>query len=275
MKYIKRIIINIRIFYNCTLLSIRKLLTGNNNKIIVHLYTLCWNEEKLLPFFLDYYTDFVDRIIMFDNYSTDDSEKIIKSYKNTKIIKYDSDNKINDILYLKIKNNAWKKSRGKADFVIVCDIDEFLYSENLLQNLKQLKKSSYTLIKPFGFQMMSESFPEYSKGIKLTDLIKTGYPDNKWLSKSILFDPNSLIEINYFPGCHECAPIGKVNFNHSDSFKFLHYKYLGFEYQIQRLRDMGTRLSEINIEKGWGTYYLENTTMEGLKELLKQTSAVI
>ena len=45
----------------------------------------------------------------------------------TEVIPYSTGGKINDFKYLEIKNNAWKKSRGKADWVIVVDMDEFLY----------------------------------------------------------------------------------------------------------------------------------------------------
>jgi len=33
--------------------------------------TQCKNEEKILPFFLDYYTSFCDEIIIFDGNSAD------------------------------------------------------------------------------------------------------------------------------------------------------------------------------------------------------------
>jgi hypothetical protein len=275
MRLINKILDTFRIKYYCFELFARSLLTIRKDKLIIHVYTLCWNEEKLLPFFLDYYSDIVDRINIYDNYSTDNSERIMKQYKNVKVFKYNSDNKINDFLYLNIKNNAWKASRGKADFVIVCDTDEFLYSEDLFQTLKYLKKNRHTVIKPFGYQMVSEFLPEYTKDKRITDIVKTGYSDNMWLSKSIIFDPNSIVEINYSPGCHECSPTGNVKFYHADKIKLLHYKYLGFEYQIQRMKNMGSRLSKINIENGWGTYYLENTTIEGLKALMKKTYKVI
>ena len=95
---------------------------------IIHYHAICWNEEVMLPYMFDHYKDFVSYFYIYDNYSNDDTEDIVNKHNHTKIIKYGSKDKLNDEEYLKIKNNVWKISRGKADYVIVCDIDEFSYN---------------------------------------------------------------------------------------------------------------------------------------------------
>ena len=80
------------------------------NKPIVHLYALCYNEEIILPYFLRHYLQFVDHVTIFDNYSTDSSELIAKKHKNVHVEKYDTNNKVNDDVYLLIKNHCWKKT---------------------------------------------------------------------------------------------------------------------------------------------------------------------
>ena len=37
----------------------------------IDLYTISWNERRMLPFFLDYYGAWVDRIVVFDDASDD------------------------------------------------------------------------------------------------------------------------------------------------------------------------------------------------------------
>ncbi len=253
------------------------MLTGKSNKIIVHLYALCWNEEKFLPFFLDYYSSFVNKIVIYDNYSDDNSEKIIRQFKNTEIIKYDSKGEIDDLLYLEIKNNAWKKSRGKADFVIVCDLDEILYAEEIETEISKLIENKYTIIKPFGYSMFNEVLPEFIKGIKITDIIKTGVPDDRWYSKSILFNPNKILEVNYFKGCHNCRPKGKVKFYKSENFKLLHYKFIDIEYVVNRKKSYALRLSKNNIKNNYGNHYLEDekSTISSMKCKLAEAYRVI
>ena len=102
-------------------LRIYKLIKGIKHPI-VHYYALCWNEEKMLPFMFDYYDKFVDQFVIYDNYSTDRSEEIIKAHRNARIIKFKTEGNDN-IAKMNIKNQCWKQSRGKADFVVVCDMD--------------------------------------------------------------------------------------------------------------------------------------------------------
>jgi len=272
----KEIFRKLYILYNSLILRIWKILT-NEKSTVIHLYSICWNEEKMLPFFLDYYSEFVQKITIYDNYSTDRSEQIMKQYKSVKILKYNSDDRINDLLYLKIKNNCWKKSRRKADFVIVCDIDEFLYTNDLDNLIKYLREQKYSIIKPEGFQMVSAHFPNYTKGVKITEQVKTGISENKWLSKSILFNPNKVIEINYLPGAHECHPIGSIRTFNSNLIQLLHYKDLSLEYILQRKEQYSKRLSKVNVEMNLGTYYLDEKkkTEETFNERLQLAKQIL
>ena len=75
----------------------------------IHAYILTYNEEAILPFTLDYYSSFCDKIIVYDNESTDSSDDIFKRYSKVSIVKWKSDT-INELNYLQIKNNAYKNS---------------------------------------------------------------------------------------------------------------------------------------------------------------------
>ena len=104
-------------------------------KPIIHCYFLCYNEENILPHLLRYYSDFCEKVFIMDNMSTDNSHEIIKTFEKAEIIPYNSNNELRDDVYLMLKNNLWKKSRGVADYVIVGDADEFIYHPNLLVTL--------------------------------------------------------------------------------------------------------------------------------------------
>ena len=55
-----------------------------------------YNEEILLPQFLDYYSPQVDTVFLIDNESTDRSRFIACSYPNVVVSSYSSDGKFSD-----------------------------------------------------------------------------------------------------------------------------------------------------------------------------------
>lgn len=227
------------------------------NHPIVHYYGLCWNEEKMLPFMFDYYGQFVDKFTIFDNYSTDQSEKIINSHSNAKIIKFSMNNQINDFVYQDIKNNCWKKSRGKADYVVVCDMDEFVFHPRMKDFLNESMKHHYSFFHPVGYDMFSEVYPSFQSGTYLPFQIDSGYQCDTY-SKCILFDPHRIVEINYWVGAHEARPLGVVKMPHKrEPLKVLHYKNLGLDHVLGRVRLYRDRLSAKNIENECGVEYLK------------------
>ena len=46
----------------------------------IHAHILAFNEEKILPFTLDYYSLICEKIFIYDNMSTDSSDNIYKKY---------------------------------------------------------------------------------------------------------------------------------------------------------------------------------------------------
>lgn len=246
----------IQLLWNMVLhykLKIYKWLHGIHHPI-VHYYALCWNEEKILPFVLDYYGHFVDSFTIYDNHSTDRSRDIISSYQNTQIIEFGKD-EFDDTIHNDIKNNCWKLSRGKADFVVVCDMDEFIYSPDIKASLEQLITQGVTVVQLEGYDMYSEDYPSYSKGHLITDIVKRGIR-SQWFDKCILFDPHAIVEINYKPGAHESHPWGRVKWYRNEDIKLLHYKNIGLEQLLERNRLYVTRLSKENIENNYGSEYL-------------------
>jgi len=221
----------------------------------IEVYTICYNESKFINLFLNYYAQFASKIIIYDNYSTDDTCDKINRFNicPTEIIKYDTGNQIRDDIYLEIKNNCWKNS--KADYVIVCDVDEILYHKDLLIFFKNTK---FNVFKPMGFNMVSDFFP--SEENQIINQVKTGVFDEIF-SKCILFKPKELHEINFGPGCHKCYPSAKSELKLYDSIesdrqlKLLHYKNISFQYRIERNKSFFQRLSEYNQKNNMGFHY--------------------
>jgi glycosyltransferase involved in cell wall biosynthesis len=232
----------------------------------VWVYAVCWNEEDILPYFLRHYSQFCEKIIIYDNHSTDQSQSIIRAYPDTQLRMFDSGNTLRDDIHIRIKNNCWKEALGKADYVVLCDMDEFLYTSHMVQFLQQKQDEGITLFKPMGCTMVSEEFPTWDGMIY--DKIRSGFP-NSTVDKLCLFSPEAIDEINFEPGCHEANPLGRIRLYESKGdLKLLHFHHLGLQYTLARHQRMRKRLSRINCKMGWGTYYLDSD--EAVKKSFKR-----
>lgn len=221
---------------------------------VIHVYTLCYNEQLILPFFLSHYLSFCDHVTIFDNYSDDNSRKIAESFgSRVSIRQFDSDNTFNDQLHLEIKNECWKEARGAADYVIVCDMDEFLYTKDWGKLFNQMLSNNYTIATPRGFDMVAEARPQNGKQIyeQITQGVRATY-----LDKTVLFRPEAIDDINYGAGAHACNPQGNVVWRPDDGgLKLLHYRYFGLPDLLKKYDCYRGRLSEVNRQHGWGCHY--------------------
>ncbi len=208
----------------------------------------------ILPHFLQHYS-FVDRIVVFDNQSDDSSLEILKSTPKVEVRSFDTGGKQHTGKLDRIRNQAWKESKGQADLVIVCDMDEFLYHPNLPDLLEAMKTSGATVLKPQGYEMLGERPPKANE-----DLVAL-YPKGARtysFDKCVLFDPNAIEEIGYQPGSHVCEPKGRVHLFRRPDLFLLHYRHLGEGYVRQRYEACAERSSEFNKRRHLGTHYFES-----------------
>lgn len=221
--------------------------------MIIHIYSLCWNEERMLPYYFRNYDAIADRYFIFDDASTDASLDILAKHPKVEIHRFDKqpDSFVGSAHVF--NNNIWKKSRNMADWVIICNMDEQLYHPDLLGYLKQCRDEGITVIPAEGYQMISDSFPDSDQ--RLCDLITRGMRYKK-MNKFCIFNPDAIEEINYKHGRHYANPVGRVVYPQKRELKLLHYKYLGLDYLITRFAELSSGLRRIDLEKGWGSRYL-------------------
>jgi hypothetical protein len=110
----------------------------------IHLYFINFNDSYYLPFIAKHYA-FCEKIIMFDNYSTDHSVTLANKL-GFEVRSFGKPGELNDQHYLDVKNNCWKESRGKADYVIVCDADEFIWGDYTKLTCSLPKSEGYNMI---------------------------------------------------------------------------------------------------------------------------------
>ena len=203
----------------------------NKEKYSVDVFALCYNEEHILQKFIDHYKDnFNANITFYDNESSDSSTNIMVD-NNCNFVSYYTGGKFDEISQLAIKNQCWKQST--ADFVIVCDVDEFLEVNCNIENC--------TLIKTIGFDMIGNL--DSRMGVY-----------NSLYSKYIMFSPKHIKEINYNAGCHTCNPIGSIVENTLPA-TLLHRKYISEKHIIKRYNNFSKRNSEANRQSGYCLHY--------------------
>jgi len=221
---------------------------------IVHLYTICWNEQYMLKYFFKHYDDLVERYVFFDDGSTDQTLDILAKHPKAEVRRFPRLEGVDSYVLAaqNIHNQCWKESRGAADWAIITAVDEFLYTPNLRAYLAKCTKKGVTAIPALGFQMISSTRSSSDKS--LLELVKRGYPWKK-MNKLSLFNPNKIIETNQVPGRHTARPTGDVKYPVKDELLLLHYKYLSFEDTFNRNVELQKKLGVVDKGKRWGHQY--------------------
>lgn len=228
--------------------------TRQDKPLEVHLYTLCYNEMALMPFAVDYWKTVADKVFVLDNGSNDGSIEYLQSIPGVEVIHFGDGSGFNDKVNMRVKNHVWKASRGKADFVIVTDFDEFMYAKDLRAELQGMKDRGETICKPRGYNIYSKTFPEYQEGKLCHEICGKAIAD-KMFCKVAIFNPNEIREIRYEPGAHNCRPLGNVKWYSGDKIFLLHHKNIGLDYVLKRNKTYTKRMSADNRKMGWGVQY--------------------
>lgn len=222
----------------------------------IYLLACSYNEGRLLPFFLDYYCNFlgVSKIFLFDGGSTDDTAEIIKDYP-VEMFVHKSD-KMDERQLTDFRSNGWKPWREECDWFIVCDVDEFLYHQDIHTLLARYKSEGITLPLVEGFEMLSKEFPVFKKGDYLPGYIQLGSPNPDYYNKHLIFDPK--IDINYGLGSHRAQPSGPVKLSAQYDLKNLHHKVISYDYFRSKAKATDDRISDWNRSMGIGFHCAEH-----------------
>lgn len=220
----------------------------------ITLYTFCYNEKDILPYFLNHYSKIVDKIVVYDNQSTDSSIDILKSFKGCEIEirDYLTNNQIQDDILTRTKNNCWKDDN--SDYIIVVDIDELLYHPNLREFIESNPDVDY--FTPVGYDMVSDGVPtDYTK--QLYEIIREGAPSINY-SKKVLFKRKYVTETGFGYGAHSANYRGTkplIQYISKGDLKLLHYKCIDLEYVIAKHKHYDERRSNFNRIMGLGLHY--------------------
>jgi glycosyltransferase involved in cell wall biosynthesis len=188
--------------------------------------------------FIDWYS-YADTITILDNHSSDRTAKIALS-RGCKVVPYGT-NEQDNLLMAKVKETCWQGST--ADWVIVCDIDEFVYHPVLREVLSNTPAS---VIKCVGYHMVSED-------LALNKDVKYGTRAPVY-DKCLIFKPSRILKMNWTLGCHSCEPTGDVCYLEG-VVNLFHFHYIGRAQVHSRYNQYLQRMSKSDLENGWGIHY--------------------
>lgn len=220
----------------------------------IDLYTISWNEQRMLPFFLDHYGAWVDRIVVFDDGSDDGTAEALAQHPKVDLRRFPPKRTSFVTEALALWQDVWKESRGRADWVVVTNIDEFHYHpRGMRRYLEACTAAGVTILHPRGYAMVGDAFPP--PGSSLVESLRRGVPMIGH-DKRQVFDPDAIDEIRFGPGRHFCEPTGNVVEPSRPESVLLHYKYVDAHgYCLARQKALGRRLMPGDRQQGYGSQY--------------------
>jgi glycosyltransferase involved in cell wall biosynthesis len=215
-------------------------------------YAVCWNDMPMLPYFIRHYRPLGARFHLFDDGSTDGTLEYLRAQPDVDVAAFDYDGRSFELSAVALYDEVWKRSRGEADWVVICDVDEHMYNPDLAGYLDRSREQGVTAIEAVGYQMITDSFPRTDG--RLCDEFVNGA---RWrqMDKLAIFDPTAIRATNYGPGRHRAKPKGRVVFPRVPEVKLLHYRYLGLDYVRRRNRELAPRFGPVDLKHNFGHKY--------------------
>jgi glycosyltransferase involved in cell wall biosynthesis len=217
---------------------------------MIESHIVAWNEAETIHLTIKHYQRFCYHVVIWDNHSTDTTREIAKSMGCT-VKTFGKMGELSDRAYMELKNECWKKvhpGHDRRSWVIVVDADEIL--KFLKFKARLAEETGVTIIKTQGWNVFSHDMPK-DEWLE----IDNGHPEENY-SKTVIFDPKNITDINFHIGCHVSRPKGNVRLG-TDPMYLFHYRNVGGPQRlIERHNLYRARMSEENLQRQWGHHYL-------------------
>ena len=195
----------------------------------VRVYTICKNEAYLMPFWLRHYSSFADEIIVYDENSTDGTADLVRACPKARLMRWPFAGLDDDRFRL-----AWSgfvsQSRGRADWVLLPDVDELLWAPNARQVLARRLAEGYRLLTAWGINLVPDAPPKDDGRSQFYELAPLGVEAPNY-RKSIIVNPSESIEYDF--GRHHIRRFQGSQCPDVD-FMLYHCHFLGVEHTRAR-----------------------------------------
>lgn len=239
-----------------------------------------YNEETLLPQFLDYYSPQVDTVFLLDNESTDRSRFLACRYPNVVVSTYSSGGHFCDVALSEAYDRKRKECIGKYDYVILSDCDEFVVPKNGMPLREAIRAAqpdeALGLRAEFfwtqGYNMWPrQGEPTYLPWCPLLSQRTTGI-ESVIYSKPCIIRPESTHE--YIHGRHNLENLKKLKPTSFETAPFYLLHYIGFDETqfVKRGMERTLRLSKATLDLGT-SYQYRGQTEESYRKKFQEQSA--
>lgn len=160
------------------------------------IFTICKDEARMMVWFLRHYSTIADKIIVFDEQSSDGTRELVKACPKAELHEWPWHG-LDDEKFQFAVNNWYREEVGNYDYVAWVDVDELLWSPNLLRDIEQSKADVITTT---GYALINrEGWPVDDGKSQAYELVKTGVRQSNY-DKPIIWRPE--ISIQHAIGRH-------------------------------------------------------------------------
>lgn len=255
----------------------------------VELITMWYNEEFLAPFFLNHYS-WVDRIhILLDTDTDDRTESIARSYPNVEIEPFAFPDMLDDIIKSAAISARYVTLKD-ADYVIVVDSDEFIFTNAIVKPVKaHLTETSKDVYFVNLWQIYKhETDPPLDPAIPVYRQRRHGDPNMEDPGNVAYIKPIVVrggLDLFWGIGNHYIVHNGiqlewntrtrhtetklDVAVERPDMLQGSHWRLVDLDETIRRrLFNRKQRLSRVNLERRLGAHYHQVSEEEIIREYL-------
>lgn len=216
--------------------------------------TVTYNNEDKIPYVMPYYERIgIDKLVVYDNGSTDKTVEMLSKYPFVEIRQYET-KQYDENLVMKYKMSVQEEFKDDYDWCISTYFDEVFYSKRDFREVLYEKMcEGKTYFMKTGLNLFSRKFPPVNNGKLAHENIGVG---SLWTSddgivgiygnKVQLFNiKKTKIQYNHY-GCHDCLIYG-VNSSFEDEISFFHLKFLDYDFIVRSSAEYAGRMGNNGI----------------------------
>lgn len=228
----------------------------------VYWIVLCKNEEDIIPFVIPYWKRIADRVIVYDNHSTDSSIDLLSKHDWIEIRTFDSDGQ-NDIIQKQVKEQAYLEFKDKCDIMIISDMDELFYFNDFKAISEAFINGGYNVLATPIYSLCEDNKPPYEEDKLLHQQCHMFYKQKmnhmtnfENYSKLSIFNTKVTDKLLMSVGQHyvQTSPQMQVMLSY-DGFCLHIDKGFGIDYKYNIRQKMNKNLSKTNKQCGMCVEY--------------------